>query len=1417
MRNHVRNLAGIWEEFKRKVCFMKKYILLICGLCLYAQWGQAQSGEDRFRFEHLTVNEGLPHSDAMSVVQDNAGFIWVATNDGVARFDGYEIKRYNLPVNPKNGLTSNRIQSLHKDFRGYLWSGAERAGLSFYDENYDHFININDRTTSTVDKKTLAILRNTSVLNISSDRQGHIFAGTREGVFMLTLNLHNELIDIQQISLGSQKVYTASDLAVDSSGTLWIGTDGKGLWYLEATWIKAGRNIAKIAPMSVDEVSALHFDKKGNLWIGANNRIYWVAAQEFKERHPFDKHPLPQTLEGIECIEVDSFGRLWVGTNFGLYFWEAQPNNTNIPVVQEKVSIFLPKDDNPYSINSGRIHQVFEDKNQILWFAASAGGLNKVDLRHKPFHNLQRQFKQNPTLPNNYVNALHKDFQHNWLWIGTRNGFSRYDFTTKTYKNYLNREALGDATGIDVASFCQTTSGSLWVGTRYNGLIRLQNNQITTFKQLNPQLSLFSTSIESIVEDNDGSIWLATFELGLIHLDKNGKFLAQFSLDDNQLPSRQFTYLLYEKEKGILWASTRDIGVLKIQIMPQKLRVLEQFSYKKNDKNSLSVNCAWPLLKDTEGAIWVGTIGGGLNRIIPMASGKYQVQRYQTPEMNVETLLSDEKGNLWIGGSGLSRFTPKNKQWLHYNVADGIQSNSFKVGAACKATDGTLFMGGIKGVTYFRPSQILPNQYAPKVWLTNLRIFNKVVRVGEKINNRVLLNKPMSKTHQVTIHADENDFSIEFVGLNYSNPNKNTYAYRLVGYNDNWIYPAAGQRTASFSNLAAGQYYFSVKVDNGEGRWSEQPATLQITILPPWYYTWWAYLLYLSLIAIGLLIYRKITLSQQELRNTLALEKFKTEKEKEVTDIKLRFFTNVSHELRTPLTLIMGPLEDLVSTQGNNHNKLILMHQQTKKLLDLVNQLLEFRKVEAGHISLHASEGNIIHFLTEIFLIFQLKAEEYQFDYAITIPNEPVTMFFDWSKLEIVLTNLLSNAFKYTPHGGKIRFGVSVVGSPNANARWVDKQLQDNYIEIKVQDWGVGMNPDELNKIFDPYYQASHTDTMRMLGTGIGLSLAQNFVEAHHGQITVDSSLGIGTTFTVKLPFGKAHLSASQIGEPLQESNFTSMNTLKSPSLAKPEWLKTDFMIPPTTRILLVEDNTELRQYLQQLFEPYCEVFLAVDGIEGWEKTLEAIPDLIVSDVMMPNSDGLSLCKKVKDNPKTTHIPVVLLTARVAVMHELEGLETGADEYMAKPFNPKILLTKVFSMLQSRLLLREYYQRQLLLEPSLVMIPDETKVFLQKAMTIVEDNLGNSDFNVQVLVREMAMSQSAFYRQIKAITGQSVVEFIRDIRLKRAAQLLTTSNFRVSEIATMVGIDDIKYFRKMFQSIYKLSPTEYARQHKTEL
>jgi len=1371
----------------------------------------AQSQAPRFRFEHITVDDGLAHSDAMDVVQESRGFVWIATNNGVDRFDGYDLKHYQLPASEPTGVSSNRVQVIFVDLNGILWVGTEKAGVYYYNRSVDQF-------QRPVFKKSLTShdqidrLNRGSVKSMAMDQQHRLWIATlNHGVFSFSVDENTCVSDLSSVSLGIS--YRATCLFVTETREVWIGTFEHGLWKIKSGEKPKNEVYQAIKDSTVreDGIQVIRQDAKGHIWIASDNFVYRLLP--IGNKGSYKVQMLPQIFYAIQCLYPDSFGRLWIGTNFGLDLIENVETYLKFPDTQT-VHHYSPQNSDPTSINSGRIHNITEDTFGNLWLAASAGGVNMIRLQSKGFHHLGREVLEKNTLANDFVNAIACDAASNQVWIGTRNGYSVYDQQKGTYHNFLNTTAKGNATGIDVSALC-LVGNQMWVGTRYFGLYLARADKMgqpVSFKTLPGVQPWYDISIESIVADGKGRVWVGTFGAGLGLFTKEGKFVRTFNRSNSLLPTNDISSILVDPSSDVIWVSTSDQGVLKLREDNGKLQLLRQFKHELGNENSLKVNFAWPLVRDKTGNIWVGTIGGGLHKI-EVNKGEEKVLRFQhlVADNDIESMLTDRQGNIWLAGAGLKKFTPVTGEVVNYDVSDGIQSNSFKVGAAFISATGIMYFGGTNGLTWFKPEQIRPSTLPPLVTVTGLRVLNNNPDQARGQIGSSMVTRSFSESEGVTIHSDENDFLFEFVGINYVNPHKQSYAFMMEGYSKGWIQLPNGQRTASFANLPAGEYVFRVKANNGEGVWSVTPASVRVKVLPPWWQTWWAYLLYVALSMTALLWYKKITTTRLRLENKLLLEKVKSDNERAIAEMKATFFTGVSHEFRTPLTLILGPMEEFLNALSGSEatrEKVYMMRKQTNKLLNLVNQLLSFRKVESGSMQLSAFSQDIIVMVVEIFSIFKIKADEMNFHYELHVPKEIIPVYYDPEKLEVIITNLLSNAFKYSQPGDAIRLVTSINGSPECDAVWDNNALVANYLEISISDTGKGICPDDQEKIFDPYYQAANT-TSGITGSGIGLSLVREFVKRHSGDILVESEIGVGSTFVVRLPFGKKHLHKHEIAKNNSLPQFVDSQAGVNVQISGQKKQKYGLV-----KILIVEDNADLRQYLCSVFQDSYQVFLSADGADGWEKAVEIMPNLIISDVNMPGMNGLDLCKKIKQNLKTTHIPVILLTARAAAVQELEGLETGADDYIVKPFHEDILKAKINTLLENRGRLREYYQRQILLQPSEIVIPDEDRIFLETAMEIVEANLAESDFSVQSLVASMHMSQSVFYRRIKSITGQTVIEFIKDIRLRRAAQLLTNPHARVSEVAFLVGIEDPKNFRASFYKRYNMSPSEYAKAHR---
>jgi signal transduction histidine kinase/CheY-like chemotaxis protein/AraC-like DNA-binding protein len=741
---------------------------------------------------------------------------------------------------------------------------------------------------------------------------------------------------------------------------------------------------------------------------------------------------------------------------------------------------------------------------------------------------------------------------------------------------------------------------------------------------------------------------------------------------------------------------------------------------------------------------------------------------------------------------GLFRFNVKKHEFQLFNVSDGLQSNAFSENAACKGANGLMYFGGINGFNVFDPREKLTVDASPLSFIS-LRVMNEEARPGVKINDREILERSISYTDKITLTHHDKVVTFEVSSLNFTFSEKNQYAFKLEGFDSQWS-NFQNTRSVTYTNLKPGTYTLMAKAGNTGNVWVGKPIALQITVLPPPWKTWWAYTLYGSVIIIIVYVIRAIEKKHLRMKEAVQAAGREKLKEKEISEMKFRFFTNVSHELKTPLTLIISPLEELLTLKDMSkpvREKLLLMHRHSGRLLALIHQLLDLRKAESGNMTLAVEQHDFVKFAFEVFESFTHLAERRNIAYSFHSEVDSLLIDFDENKIEMALTNIISNAFKYTPDAGKICCRIAVEK---------DSTLNKTFCNISVEDTGRGMPKNVLDKIFDLYYQVVVVDSVKISGTGIGLSLVKEIMQLHGGLVSVESQVGTGSKFTIKLPLKKVASNGS-VPPSVRIDDEATIDGIFHKEISEEE----------KPLLLIIEDTDELRNYVASLLHDEFHVFQAASGEEGLKCALEKIPDIIISDVMMENMDGFELCNKVKNNVRTSHIPVILLTAKNMPESELSGLDAGADDYIKKPFNPIILIARVRRLLESRKQLKEYYSKKITLQPTNIEITNHDEKFLQKAMAYVEANLLNPDLSAESLGYEMAMSHSTLYRKLKALTGQSINEFTRAIRLKRAAQLLETGQYSVADAALQTGFSEVKYFRNYFKAQFGCLPSEYAR------
>ena len=1107
----------------------------------------------------------------------------------------------------------------------------------------------------------------------------------------------------------------------------------------------------------------------------------------------------------------DNLGRLWIGLENGALTIYDKKNNT--------FSNFWPDPLDPTSIGSNSIWAIYKDRIGTMWIAARNRGINKWDQYHTKFIHHILPPSGNHKLANNDVLCFAEDEKGN-LWIGTDGGGLNYlDRSTNQYTHYVHDPTDPKSLSSNsVISLELDSYGDLWVGTWEGGLNRFDKNTGTFRHYIHDaqnDRSLGSNYVFSIFEDNSRKLWVGAFYEGLDLYDRETDTFVHYRVDGSNPKAighnRVFT--MYEDTKQNIWIGSEGGGLIHMEKDVNGDPAFTSYRYNPNDTTSLSSNLINAVYEDSRHNLWIGT-WAGLNKFdYQSKTFKAYRKEHGLADNVVYGIIEDGEGSLWVStNQGISKFNPTNISFENYNTADGLQAQEFIRGSFLKSTTGEFFFGGVNGFNSFFPTSILGNPNVPPIYITNFYIYNELMKPGAP-NSPLSTN--ISDTKKIVLPFTQNEFTFEFAALNFSQAFKNQYSYFLEGYDKNW-HVADAQRKASYAKVPPGDYTFMVKAANNDGIWNERGTMLRIVVSPPWWKTWWAYGLY-ALAALALFFwYRQNLINRERLRNDLKLEHIELTKMQEMDKLKSYFFANISHEFRTPLTLILSPIRDMLSDNfhGDAKKQYQMVIRNGERLLRLINQLLDLSKLGAGRMKLKAARMDIVAFIKMTISPFDSYAQRSQIEFKLICPLEPVYVYFDPDKFEKIITNLLSNAFKFTREG-KIELSVRTFNEPDNPTMG---SRENNRVEIAVSDSGAGIPQEYLHTIFDHFYQVGHQSNAE--GSGIGLSLAKELVELHKGRIIVESVEGRGSVFKVVLLLGKEHLMDSEIDKsvgPMFEDH--KWIGVEEASLSIAEQGKTESILENQNenalpRVLIVEDNADMRSYIKQCIQGEFAIIEASDGLEGMKKGMAIVPDFIISDVMMPGMDGVALCKTFKTNINTSHIPVILLSAKADLESKIDGLETGADDYLSKPFNSYELQVRVKNLIRSRQILKERFSdsKKLILEPKEISITTLDEKFLKNVLQVIEQNMADSTFRVETLGRELQMDSEAVYRKIKALTGKTAVEFIRNIRLKRAAQLLRQKKLTVAEVTYNVGFNDLQYFRTCFKKQFGVSPSEYMSQ-----
>ncbi|WP_205508920.1 hybrid sensor histidine kinase/response regulator transcription factor [Longitalea arenae] len=1325
------------------------------------------------------------------ILSTSNGRVWIETlHEGLllvtapqADSSGYYTYQEGMPA-PFN-LPGNHIEFLKEMKNGIIWLGTHKGLVCLKRDEKGVYKNVTDKTFPT----NVAF---TTVATLGKEEQP--FFGTSDGQ-VFTMKPDGS---INRYAISRSAIHT---LLFNKAGTkLYASTEGGELLVMDLAGYTPAAPVTLINDAQ-NPLSSMYEDKSGHLWIEPHKegviRLNPVTGNRKTYRQ---KNNAKYNYSGDHfTVFEDKENRVWVnlkGGGFGYY-----------DSLTDKVAYFYNEPNAPDKQFSNIVNSLYYEPSGILWLRTIERGIEKITFQRNPF---EQQLLMNPAafISDNEVRGLWEDRKKR-LWIGAKGGNLYVRQNGKDLdKLFVNMPPQGFGL---VYSIMQDRTGAVWLGTKKHGLYKAVplNKEETRYKLYhymhdpNDPTSLSNNEIYALLEDKAGRIWVGSFENGLSQAVSEGE-RVHFVHDKNALRDypahifRKIRHMAVDKHDN-LWLGTTD-GLLILNTSNRDRFTYTMYQKVPGDPHSLGNNDIQYIYRDSRNTMWLATAGGGLSMAMgddPRKGLQFQVYTTQDglPNDYLVSCMEDNNHHLWIATqTGLSRFDLQRKIFRNYNSYDGVPNFAFSEASGVRRLDGRLVFGTIKGYLTFDPAAITDHPIHAGIALTNLQINNTDIVAGDKTN---ILSHSVNHTSELTLQHHQNIISIDYVVLDYRSSDKQSYAYRLQGFDTGWHYNRS-ERRATYTNLPPGDYVFEVKCTNQELYSNIPVKSMRITILPPWWKTWWAYLIYIFIAAIIIGIVRRAALTMLRLRHRIAVEK-------KLAELKLNFFTNVSHELRTPLTLILNPIEEIgkqnnLSAQSRQYVEVV--RKNANRMARFVNQLLDLRKLQSGKAVIHPSKVEVVSFVKSIGEYFLELAREKMIDFQVISDAPVIDAWLDLDKVETVIYNLVANAFKFTPEGRSIRVFIGLLP-------------QQQRIQIDVCDQGKGVPPHLLDKIFELFYEEQGSDGKQMKGTGIGLALSREMITLHGGNINARNNEDGGLTVTITLPVGKgpaqkttaAFLAQAEAGDMLAGyQSQPPVTTTASPSSGANQPL-----------LLVVEDNTDLQAFLKAQLTSSYRVEVASNGEEGLAKALEWQPDLILSDIMMPKMDGIQLLDKVKNTLATSHIPVILLTAKSAIESQIEGLKYGADYYITKPFRHDFLLAAISNLIDQRkkvLAAALEGKKTLQLEPGEVIITSRDESFLQQIVAIVEDKMADVDFNIETVAETIAMGRTTFYRKFKGLTGLAPVEFVREMRLKRAKQLLDSGYGNISDVAYAVGFNNAKYFSTCFKAKYEVTPSEYIKQLK---
>jgi signal transduction histidine kinase/ligand-binding sensor domain-containing protein/DNA-binding response OmpR family regulator len=1380
---------------------LRRYFLFI-GFLVTAGINKGLSQAPVLEFKHITNEQGLSNTSVECIFQDHRGFIWFGTLDGLNRYDGYQITVYSNDLNDTTSISNNTIHRIFEDSKNRLWIGTNN-GLNLFDQSTNKF----------------------------------------------TRYVHNQANN----SISNNGI---NDIREDKAHNLWIATDGGLNLFKETlnTFTHFVHDAREPQSLSNDNVNSVCEDGKGNFWVATNNGLNLFNRRD-NTFHLYRNLISEAGKSGgdnnnIQEVKSDHQNNLWLIVNDnGLIFFN--PN-------KETAKHFTHQDNDPYSIGSDILRDILIDQNDNVWIGGVNAGLNLYNPKNNSFFNYHHEPDNSTSLSQKSVKSIYQDRQGN-LWVGTlRGGVNLYTPQTGRFKLYKQTVSPSSLSYDDIRSFHQDKSGNIWVGADGGGL-DLFNEKAGTFKHYrhDPEnrSSISSSAILSITGDSNNNLWISTWNGGLNVFNMQTEVFTHYKhneADKNSISS-DFVRKAFEDSEHHIWVAT-DLG--GVNLFDRTTSKFTRFVQDPQKKTRLSGNNIIDITEDNHKNIWILTLDSGINcynltskhfshylnkkgeasddiafaftdrkdrfwvgkkglYLFDRARDKFELYTHLAGLANeyVKGIQEDDEGNLWISTSnGITKFNPDSYAFKKFNVGDGLQGLEFEVGSCMKAKNGELFFGGVNGFNVFYPQNIRLNPYVPPVYLTDFQISNRSVIPGEQ-NSPLKLD--ISAAKEIELNYKQSTFSFLFSALNFVAPENNEYAYKLENFDKSWV-KAGTERKASYTNIDPGEYVFRVRASNNDGLWNDKGAEVKIYVAPPFWLTWW----FRSFIVIVVISTVYLVL---RFRRAIEMRILEEKKNEEMHQVQLQFFTNISHEFRTPLSLILGPLEKITyeTSQTKIAHYYNTIHRNAHRLMTLINELMDFRKVESGALKLQVHQADLNEFLKSIVEEFRDLSESKKIDLTISAPAKFEHSWFDDKILEKIILNLLNNAFKYTGEAGKITVEL-LLDLDNFTPSFSNELVIKNprrakkYFYILVKDNGIGISKESINHLFERYYRIASAH----LGSGVGLAFVKSLASLHKGDIYVYSERHKGTEIIVGLPYGEENYTEDEKWTAIHDEGGITLETPAPPtikrSLSEEQHVQEADSNAVKQYILLVDDNDELRDFLKGILTARYEIIEAEDGIAALSRLGHEHVDLIISDIMMPRMNGIDFCKTVKNDMEISHIPFIMLTAKDALESKIEGAESGADVYLSKPVSVNLLLLTIKNIFEQQQKQKDRYLNDYYSEARGLVNSSKDKEFMDRLTQIIESQLVNTELDVEFLCNEIFMSKTKLYQKIKSITGQSIAEFVRTFRLKKAIQIMTHEDVLLTEVTYRVGFLDASYFSRVFKKEYGKTPTQFLQDIKKQ-